>query len=148
MNSLYDIISNPNSTYLSSLHFSYVTTGLDAFGTAIMLFLSTLQYQAPYLGQYSGAAASAGQAAFITNGGQALQDKFVQNESKQALDFAHSLGLTDTEMGVVGLTYKTYKDRTLNVNIPKVYSTNINLTIQPDNATVGNNAGIGLNWKF
>jgi hypothetical protein len=109
----------------------------------LMMLLSTFQYQAPYMNPtYSNAASQAGKAAFVESGGQAVQDKFLKGETKDGMDFAHSIGLTDMEMGIVGFAGKTIRSRQINVRGPSIGPIRSSLT------GTENSGSIGLVWRF
>ena len=108
----------------------------------ILMLLSTLQYQAPYMNPaYSNAASQAGKAAFIQSGGQAFQDKVSSMASTKAesvaKDAIHSVGITDTEAGVVLGTAKVIRDKKIDVNGPKIYFIKTHLTVTQDGGSVG-----------
>jgi hypothetical protein len=113
----------------------------------MLMLLSTLQYQAPYMNsQYSTAAAQAGKAAFIQSGGQAFQDRLQTVAAKKAetvaKDAYHSVGITDTEVGVVLGTAKVIRDKQLDVNGPRIYFIKTHVTVAPDHGSVG----LGINF--
>jgi hypothetical protein len=138
-----DIDTSPNSSYLSNLHSPDIKAPMDSTTMGLMMMLSTLQYQAPYLNNtYSNAVSQASKAAFITSGGQAMQDSIANNFTKNGLDFARSAGLTDTEMGIVGFTAKTVRSRQVNIKGPTFGP--IKSSIQGTN----NSGSIGLKWEF
>ncbi len=128
-----------NSTYLSCLkNCPVVKAPMDGGTLGLMMLMSTLQYQAPYMNPiYAGAATQAGKAAFIVSGGQDMQNRLSSKAENQAKDVFHSIGITDTEMGVVLGSAKIIKDRQLNVNGPKIYSIRTHLTVGQDNSSVG-----------
>lgn len=134
---------DPNSTYLN--HIANIPTVQPANDPilGLMMLLSTLQYQAPYMNStYSNAANQAGKAAYTESGGQQLQNNFVQKVSKEATETGHNLGLTDTEMGVLFETAKTAKTHKLDLNGPKVYFIKTHLTIEENKGSIG----LGWNW--
>ena len=109
----------------------------------LMMLLSTLQYQAPYMNPvYANAASQAGKAAYIQSGGQAMQNKLTSQATDQTKDFAHSIGITDTEMGVVLGTAKVVRDKQLDVNGPKIYFIKTHLTVGEDHGSIG----LGINF--
>lgn len=104
----------------------------------LLMLISTLQYQAPYMNpKYSDAGEKAGHAAFIQVGGQAMQDRATNYATKQGQSTAYSLGLTDLEMGIVGGTYKTIRSKEFNVRGPRFWGIKPNLTATPTSANIG-----------
>jgi hypothetical protein len=134
----YTLVPEPNSTYLGHTSGSLVVADPMSGPTmGLMMLLSTLQYQAPYMNPvYSNAASQIGKVAFVQSGGQAVQDKTLSFATKDGLDFAHSIAITDAEMGIVGLTLKTIRARQLNLNGPKFYSIKTDLTINQQTASM------------
>lgn len=133
----------PNSSYLVNTGKVPTIGTTDGPTMGLMMMLSDFQYQAPYMNPtYSNAVSQAGKAAFVQSGGQAMQDKMTKYGTDNALKTAHEIGLTDTEMGIVGGTYKIYRSKQINVNGPKIAPINTNLTITQSSAT------IGLKWSF
>lgn len=132
------LVAEPNSSYLYNTHAQPVVIPLSSPTMGLMMLLSTFQYEAPYMNPtYSGAASEVGKAAFITSGGQAIQDKEIGVFTKDGTNFAHSIGLTDTELGMVGFTAKTIRRHELNINGPKVLGIKINLTADPQSGSIG-----------
>jgi hypothetical protein len=116
---------------------------MDGSAVGLMMILSTLQYQAPYLNPtYSNAASQAGKAAFIQVGGQDVQNKITAQATNQAKDVVHSMGITDTEMGAVFGGAKVIRDRQVDVNGPKIYFIKTHITVGQDHA----NVGLGINF--
>jgi hypothetical protein len=137
------LVVEPNSSYLSNTHSTSMVMPMSDPTMGLMLLLSTFQYQAPYMNPtYSNAASQAGKAAFVVSGGQAVQDRFVNSETEDGIDFAHSLGLTDVEMGIVGFTGKTIRSRQVNVRGPSIGPIRSSLT------GTNNSGSIGLVWRF
>jgi len=140
--SLVTTVPPVNSTYLNNTHIQLPADPLSGSTMGIMMLLSTLQYQAPYMSPtYSNAASQAAHAAFIDVGGQAFQDKTNSKVSdiatKTFLDAAHSVGVTDTELAIVAGTAKTFRDRGFNVNGPKIYGVKTNLTGNQNSGSLG-----------
>jgi hypothetical protein len=132
-----------NSSYLANMTYKATPVPLSSPTMGLMMLLSTLQYQSPYMNPtYSNAASQAGKAAFMVSGGQGIQDNGLKMATKNGMDFAHSIGLTDTEMGIAGIGYKTYRTRQIDVNGPNIYILKSHLTINTDGGS------IGLGWKF
>jgi len=135
-----------NSTYLNKYK-GIPTIAEPMSGTTMgfLMLMSTLQYQAPYMApQYSNAASQAGKAAFIQSGGQAMQDKITGKVTSQAESMAkdtyHSVGITDTEVGVVLGAAKVFRDKQLDVNGPKftiINTIKTHVTVGQDHATLG-----------
>jgi hypothetical protein len=133
----------PNSSYLVNTGKVPVQGTIDGSTMGLMMLLSTLQYQAPYMNPaYSNAASQAGKAAFVQVGGQGMQDKLTKYGTDNALHTAHDIGLTDTEMGIVGETYKIYRQKQIDVRGPNIYPVNTHLTINQNSAT------LGFKWSF
>lgn len=133
----------PNSSYLVNTGKIPTVGSIDGSTMGLMMLLSTLQYQAPYINPvYSNAASQAGKAAFVQVGGQGMQDKLTKYGSDNALHTAHDLGLTDVEMGIVGETYKIYRQKQITTKGPNIYSVKTNLTINQNSAT------LGFKWSF
>jgi hypothetical protein len=108
-----------------------------------MALLSTFQYQAPPVNPtYTVAFATVSRAAFAQSGGAAMQSKATQLATKDATDMVHSAGVTDTEMAIVLGTAKTIRDKSLNVNGPKIYFIHTNLTATQNSGT------LGLRWDL
>ena len=133
----------PNSSYLVNTTYTAPVTPVSSPTMGLMMLLSTFQYQTSYIDpMYSNAASQAGKAAYIQSGGQATQDKLTNVATEEGTDTAHSIGLTDMEMGIVGFTTKTIVKRQIDINGPKVCFVNTHLT------ATQNNASIGLKWNF
>lgn len=136
------LMPSDNSSYLScAKNCPTVQHPLDSATMGVMMLLSTLQYQAPYMGPYSTAASQAGKAAFIQSGGQAMQDKIADMASKKAeaigKDAYHSVGITDTQVAVALSAAKVIRDKQIDVNGPRVYFVKTHLTVAPDHGSVG-----------
>lgn len=132
------LVAEPNSSYLSNTHSTSMVMPLSDPTMGLMMLLSTFQYQAPYMNNtYSNAASQAGKAAFVVSGGQAVQDKFVNSETKDGIDFAHSIGLSDTEMGIVGFAGKTIRSRQFNVRGPSIGPVKSSLTGTNNSGSIG-----------
>jgi hypothetical protein len=124
------------STTLYSEPLSGPTMGL-------MMLLSTLQYQAPYMNPvYSDAAYKAGKAAYIESGGQKLEDNLKKYGTDQANDGMLEIGLTEAEIGILAGSVKTYRTKQINVRGPKIGFIETKLTAGE------NNGSIGLRWNF
>lgn len=133
-----------NASYLTCMkNCPSVTTPMDSGTFGMLLLLSTLQYQAPYMGPtYSNAASQAGKAAYVQVGGQAMQDKMTSQAENQAKQAVKSLGITDAEMGVVLGTAKVVRDRQIDVNGPKIYFVKTHVTVGQDHGSLG----LGINF--
>ena len=132
------LASDVNSSYLANT--GHIPTFAPTSGptTGLMMLLSTLQYQAPYMNPtYSNAASQAGKAAFVESGGQAFQDKTVGMTTREGIDFAHSIGINDTEMGIVGFTAKTLRSRQVNFKGPSIGPVKSNLTGTENSGSIG-----------
>lgn len=130
--SSYTLVPEPNASYLSHTS-TPIIAPMDSSTLGLMMLLSTFQYQAPYMNPvYSNAASQAGKAAFITSGGQNVQDRLTD----QSKDIAKSMGLTDTEIGILAGSAKVYRDRQINVNGPKVYSVRTKLTADQNSGSI------------
>ena len=140
----YTLMPEPNQTYLAQTKNVMVPTDpLSGSTVGLLMILSSFQYQPSLMGpQYTGAVSQASQAAFVQSGGQQSQNNTVSVVTKNGLDFAHSVGLNDIEMGAVGFTAKTVRSRQININGPKLYGIKSNLTLSPG---IGN---VGLSYGF
>ena len=137
------LVVDTNSTYLANTGHTPVVAPLSSPTLGLMMFLSSFQYTSGYIDpMYADAANKAGQAAYITSGAQAIQDKFVQDETRSGTGFAHSIGVTDTEMGIAGLTYKTLRKRELDLNGPKILE--VKTTLQ--GTQTGGSLGLRYEW--
>ena len=138
-----------NSTYLSNYKYT-AQTQLDNDTVGFMAFLSVLKFESPYMGQYSDAASKAGDVAFSLSGGQKLQDQFnnkvINPNSKlfetKILGFLHSLGITDTELGIIVGSAKIYRDKGIDVKGPRLGVFESHLTLNTDHGL------IGLTWRL
>jgi len=147
--SAYTLMPEPNSTYLYNTHTIPVQEPLSGSTMGLMMLLSSLQYQAPYVpSQYQQAASQAGKAAFIDVGGQATQDqanaaigKMGKQASDTALGIVHSIGITDTELGASYMVYKVLNDRKIDLSMIKIGGVRFNLTLDPQDVSVGLNYG-------
>ena len=128
-----------NSSYLSCVkNCPTFKTPMDGSTVGIMMLLSTLQYQAPYMNPvYANAAGQAGKAAFIQVGGQDVQNKLTSKAESQAKDTIHAIGITDTELGVVLGTAKIVRDKQVDVNGPKIYFIRTHISVGQDHANLG-----------
>jgi hypothetical protein len=135
----YTLMPEPNQTYLAQTkNVGIPQDPLSGSTIGFMMVLSTFQYQSPTLNPtYSGALSQASKAAFIQSGGQQVQDKVTSVVTRDGIDFAHSIGLTDVEMGTVGLTYRTIQRRQLSFKGPKFGGVRSNFMVSPGNGTVG-----------
>jgi hypothetical protein len=135
----YTLMPEPNQTYLVQTKNVVVPADpLSGSTMGFMMILSTFQYNpTPVNPTYAGAVSQASRAAFIEEGGQDFQNKLTSYATKNGIDIAHSVGLTDTEMGVVGFGLRTYQRKQLNVNGPKFYGIKSNLTLAPTNGNIG-----------
>ena len=95
------------------------------------------------MGTYSNAATQASKAAAIVSGEQDMQDRFIKLITNDSKDAMHSVGITDTEAGIVLETAKTIKNKQLQINGPKIYLIKSKLTIGQDNASIG----LGYNFE-
>jgi hypothetical protein len=139
----YTLSVDLNSTYLSQTSTLPATRHINDPTLGLMMLLSTLQYESPYMNQtYSNAANQAGKAAYVESGGQGLQNNFLQRLGKETTDAGHQMGLTDTEMGILFETAKTAKTHKLDINGPKVYFMKTRLTIEESRGSVG----VGWSW--
>ncbi len=137
------LIPEPNSSYLCHTHINPISTPMDSSTVGLLMILSTLQYQTPYVNPtYSGAMAQAGKAAFMESGGQSTQDKILDLTTQKATNVVHSLGITDTEMGIVLGSAKIIKEKQFSVNGPKLGFINTHLTATQNSG----NIDLGWNW--
>lgn len=141
------LASESNTTHLSQINNLHIADPMSSSTMGLMMLLSTLQYQAPYMDpRYSYAASQAGKAAFIESGGQALQDRFIAMTNKKATDMGKNairyIGVSEVQLGIVLGTYKVYKARQIDIKGPTLHSINTNLTLGTDHGS------IGLGWNF
>jgi len=97
------------------------------------------------MGQYSTAVSQGAKAAFIESGGQAEEDRINNYAQKRALVEVHNLGITDKEIGGVGVAYgayKAYKAKQIDINGPKVLYGRIHLTCSPSGGSMG------IRWEY
>jgi hypothetical protein len=135
----YTLMPEPNQTYLVQTKNVVVPTDpLSGSTVGLMMVLSSFQYQSPTLNTtYSSALNQASHAAFVEVGGQAFQDKTTSYATRNGTDFAHSIGLTDGEMGLAAFTLRTVQRKQINLNGPKVYGIKGSLTLTPNSYNVG-----------
>lgn len=135
----YTLMPEPNQTYLVQTKNVVVPADpLSGSTIGFMMILSSFQYQPTVMGpMYSDAVSKASNAAFIVNGGQAFQNKATNYATRNGIDFAHSIGVTDTEMGIVGFSLRTIQRRQLNINGPKLYGVKANLIVGPSSDSLG-----------
>ncbi len=139
----YTEVPEPNATYLSHTNGTPVFTDpLSGSTIGMMMILSTFQIQAPCTGSCANATSQAGKAAYIQGGLQGTQDKMGSKAENEVKDSLHSVGITDTEMGVALGSAKIVKDRSINVNGPRIGFVKTHLTITQNSGTVG------LRWSF
>lgn len=137
------LVVEPNSSYFCHIHIGSTSAPMGGSTMGLLMILSTLQYQAPYVNSlYSGAMAQAGKAAFMESGGQSTQDKILDISTKKATNIVHSLGITDTEIGIVLGSAKIIKEKQFSVNGPKLGFINTHLTATQNSG----NLGLGWNW--
>jgi hypothetical protein len=139
----YTLVPEPNGTYLSRTANIPIANPLSGSTMGLMMLLSTFQYQASSMGTYSNAATQASKAAAIVSGEQDMQDRFIKLITNDSKDAMHSVGITDTEAGIVLETAKTIKNKQLQINGPKIYLIKSKLTIGQDNASIG----LGYNFE-
>ena len=133
----YTGVPEANGSYWTDIHHTSAGDPLSGSTVGLMMLLSTFQYQAPYMGPtYSLAANQAGKAAYIVSGGQAFQDKVISVTTGIARNLVHSLGLTDTEVGLFLGTAKIVKNRKLDINGPKFYFIKTHLTLTPNDGSI------------
>ena len=131
-----------NSSYLSNTHYSS-PRAMDSSTLGLMMLLSTLQYQAPYTSPtYSAAFSNVGKAAFMVSGGQAMQDKATAMAESGVKNGFHSIGVTDTELGIPLGIAKVVRDKKLTVKGPRFYNVKTDLTA----TQTGGSLGISYGW--
>lgn len=131
-----------NSSYMGNVHYAAMGTPMDGSTMALLMVLSTFQYQAPYIdATYSNALSQASKAAYIESGGQAFQDRLFGVVTKDGEDVARTItrfmGITDMEAVVVVGAARVIKDRQLDINGPKICTVKTHLTLTPDSGIVG-----------
>ena len=142
------LVPEVNSSYLYDTHYSGHDP-LSGSTMGLMMLLSSLQYQAPYIpGPYQQAAQQAGHSAYIMVGGQAAEDqtnavigKVGKQVGDQALNTVHSMGIGDAELGAGYIAYKIVSDKKINVDAIKVGKVRFNLTIDQQSCSFGVNYG-------
>ncbi|CAM6004848.1 unnamed protein product [Sphagnum balticum] len=140
----YTGMPSDNSTYLSCFkNCPVVKPQMDGSTMGLLMILSTLQFNTSMVPPaYSSAAQQAGHAAYVQSGGQSTQDNLTGKASAEGMNVLHSLGITDTEAGIVGGGLKIVRDKQVNVNGPKIYFIKTHITVGQDNA----NLGLGINF--
>lgn len=139
----YTEVPDVNCTYLSRTSGTPVFTDPMSGSTiGIMMILSTFQLQAPCTGPCADATSQAAKAAYIQGGLQSTQDKMGSKAENQVKNSLHSVGITDTEMGIVLGSAKVVRDRQINVNGPKIGFIKTHFTITENSGT------IGLRWNW
>lgn len=142
--SAYTLVPEPNGTYLSKTANIPIANPLSGSTMGLMMLLSTFQCQASSMGStYSTAVTQASKAAAIISGEQDIQNKLIKIITNDSKDTLHSIGITDTEAGLVLETAKTIKNRQLQINGPKIYLIKTKLTIGQDNGSIG----LGYNFE-
>lgn len=140
----YTLVPEPNGTYLSGTANIPVSNPLSGSTMGLMMLLSTFQYQASSMGPtYSNAATQASKAAAIVSGEQDMQDRLIKLITNDGRDAMHSIGITDTEAGLVLETAKTIKNKQLQINGPKIYFVKTKLTFGRSNGSIG----LGYNFE-
>lgn len=139
----YALQPDTNSSYLSNYKFHGPAPQMDSSAIGLMMILSTLQYQAPYVAPgYSNAAAQAGKAAYIQSGGQAIQDKVASKVESKVKETCHDIGITDGAIGAVLGTAKVVRDRQVDFNGPRLFMVHTHVTLGPDHGLLG----LGMNF--
>jgi hypothetical protein len=135
----YTLMPEPNSTYLSHTKNIPVTAEPMSGATmGLLMIMSTLQYQAPYMSPvYQNAASQAGKAAFTQSGGQAMQNQIQSKAESAAKGVVYSAGINDTELGVVLGGAKVVRDRQIDVNGPRIFFIKTHVTAAPDHGSLG-----------
>lgn len=132
------LIPSPNSSYLYNIHSPVLQDPFSGSTMGLMMILSAFQYQPSGISQnYSNALNNASKAAFIQSGGQSMEDQFVSKTTVMFADTAHSMGLTDSEMGIVFGSAKIFKYKQMDLNGPKFYSIKTHLTINQNSGSLG-----------
>ncbi len=133
------LVQQDNISYLyQTSHVPVIADPLSGPVTGILMLLSTLQYQAPYMNpKYSDAAAQAGKSAYIQVGGQSMQDKTVSVVTNKGTGFAHSIGITDFEMGAVGGAAKIIRTKQINLRGPGLWGIKTTISATPNSGTLG-----------
>ena len=132
------LVPEANVSYLAHTSGTPIVAPISSPTLALMMFLSTLQYQAPYMGEYSYAAEEVGKTAFIELGGPQFQN----NLKTYGLDQGHEIGLTNAEGVVIFGTARVIQKRQIDWAGPSFYSVKPRLTLSP------NSANVGLKWSF
>lgn len=131
------IVAETNISYMSHTHVVAVQEPLSGTTIGLLMLLSTLQYQAPYMSPiYSTAALQIGQKAFVDSGGKSFQDRFLSNMEIRGKNLTHEIGITDGELGATLGTLKVIRDRQINLNGPRIYSVKTGLTADPNSASM------------
>lgn len=138
-NNLYtcSLVQEPNSSYLANLQL-VSKPQMDGSTIGLMMVLSTLQYQAPYLNpNYSNAAYQASKAASIESGLTDMQSKVLKMMTNNVKNTAHSMGVNDTEIVILLGTTNTIKNKNLDFNGPELGSIKTHLNINTNIGSVG-----------
>lgn len=138
-NNLYtcSLVQEPNSSYLVNLQL-ISKPQLDSPTIGLMMVLSTLQYQAPYLSpNYSNAAYQASKAAQIESGLSDVQARVMKLVTNNAKDTIKSIGITDTEMVILLGTTSTIRNKNLDLKGPELGSIKTHLNINTNSGSVG-----------
>ena len=139
----YTMAQNPNSSYLLYKTNMVINQPMDGSTLGLMMLVTTLQWQPTLTGPtYSNAASQAGKAAFIMSGGQGAQDKVTNIVTKNATNAIHSIGITDTEVGVILGAAKIARDRRIDINGPRIFGGKSHLTLNQ------NSGSLGIGWEF
>lgn len=124
-------------SYLPHMNTVPIQEPLSAPTMGLLMVLSTLQYQAPYMSPiYSSAASQIGQKAFTDMGGKSFKDRLMSGMESKGKSIAHSIGITDGELGVTLGTLRVIRARQINLNGPKIYSIRTSLTATPTDGTM------------
>lgn len=134
----YTLALQPNVSYLSNTHSTALGMPQSSSTLGLMMMLSTLQYQAPYINSaYTNVAGKVGQAAYIQSGGKSFQENLTDKATQNATEAAHNVGITDKEAAIILGSAKIIKDREIDVNGPRIYSIRSHLTMTQSSGSIG-----------
>ena len=128
----------PNTSYLSNTHTAPIADPMSGSTMGLMMLMSAFQFQTPYMNPiYANAATTASKQAYTLSGGQKLQDDLTNVAGKDAVNWAHVIGLTDGELGVAGGAAKILRDKKAVLNGPKINTVKTSLTIEQSSGIIG-----------
>jgi hypothetical protein len=133
------LMPDANSTYyMRTKDVPYIADPMSGSTMGLLMILSIMQYEAPYVNPaYSTALSKAGTAAYSQSGGQAFQDRATARVEKEAKGIMTSMGITEGEAAVVVGTAKVVRDKQLDIAGPRWHFIQTHLTAGMDHMTLG-----------